>query len=274
MTRAIVYGRVSMIKQKQSGAGEMVQEDDCTDFITRLGYELVGPFLEDEAVSGSKSIEHRPALLEAIGSMKKGDVLVVAKRDRLGRDPMVIYAIEEEVKRKKCRILSAAGEGTADDSPESIFMRRIMDAAAEFERLRLIVRTKGAAAAKRRRGLVTGQLPYGWDPDPASPISESTGRPSGLMENAKEQRILATMERMRAGGVALRAIANDLNEMNVPTKRGLGSEGGRQWSGRWTHSAVDSILRNAPFWRQHVETQTQGEIEGAPVGVGDGPVGD
>src|SRR4051794_8930707 len=77
--RAIVYGRVSMVKQKESGAGEMAQEDDCTAFVERLGYELVGPFLEDEAVSGSKSIDQRPALLEAIGNLRKGDFLVVAK---------------------------------------------------------------------------------------------------------------------------------------------------------------------------------------------------
>lgn len=275
MTRACVYGRVSMMKQKESGAGEAAQEDDCTTFVQQLGYELVGPFLEDEAVSGSKGIEHRPALLEAIGTLRKGDVLVVAKRDRLGRDPMVIYAIEAEVNRKKCRILSAAGEGTADDSPESIFMRRIMDAAAEFERLRLIVRTKAAAAAKRRRGLITGQTPYGWDPDPSSPISASTGRPSSLARNDAEQFTLEMMERMRADGASLRGIANDLNALGIPTKRGLGSEEGRRWSGLWTHTAVDSILRTAPFWRHHVETQqTQGPRQGGAVGDGDRPASD
>jgi site-specific DNA recombinase len=257
MTRAIVYGRVSMIKQKKSGAGELAQEDDCTEFVNRLGYELVGPFLEDEAVSGSKPLSRRPGLLEAVGNLRKGDVLVVAKRDRLGRDPLVIAAIEAEITRKKCRVLSAAGEGTADDSPESIFLRRIMDAAAEFERLRLIVRTKSAAAAKRRRGQRVGQCPYGWDPDPAGPRSEATGRPNRLVAVPAEQAALALMEGWRDEGRTLRAIADEMNARGIPTKRGTGKDGGRRWTGRWTHSAVDSILKAAPHWRAHVESQAE-----------------
>lgn len=59
-------------------------------------------------------------------------MLIVAKRDRLGRDPMVVAMIESAVKRKGARIVSAAGEGTDSDSPTDILMRRMVDAFAEY----------------------------------------------------------------------------------------------------------------------------------------------
>jgi DNA invertase Pin-like site-specific DNA recombinase len=60
-------------------------------------------------------------------------VLLVAKRDRIGRlDPLPMAMIESAVRRKRARIVSAAGEGTENDDPSSILMRRMIDAFAEY----------------------------------------------------------------------------------------------------------------------------------------------
>ena len=47
--------------------------------------QQVDDIFSDEGISGSSSIEKPPGLLGAIASLNKGDILVVAKRDRLGR---------------------------------------------------------------------------------------------------------------------------------------------------------------------------------------------
>ena len=65
--------------------------------------------------------EKRPVLLDAIAALGPGDILMVAKRDRLSRgDPFVTAMIEAAVQRAGARILSAAGEGTESDEPSSI----------------------------------------------------------------------------------------------------------------------------------------------------------
>src|SRR3954471_18853779 len=122
--RAVAYLRVSTDEQAASGAGLHAQLDACRAHADRMAWELVGPFT-DEGVSGAAPLDRRPALIEALAEIGKGDVLIVAKRDRLGRDPIAIATIEAAIGRKKGRVVSAAGQGTEDDGPESILMRRI-----------------------------------------------------------------------------------------------------------------------------------------------------
>src|SRR4051794_29255249 len=161
---AVVYLRVSTEEQSISGAGLNAQLDACRAHAARLGWELAGPApFADEGIGGAVGLDRRPALLDAVAAMETGGVLLIAKRDRLGRDPLVIAMIEAAVRRKKGRIISAAGEGTEDDEPSSILMRRMVDAFSEYERLVIKARTRAALRAKKRRRERTGGVPYGAD---------------------------------------------------------------------------------------------------------------
>lgn len=60
------------------------------------------------------------------------DVLLVAKRHRLGRDVLNVVMIERLVERRGAWVISAAGEGSDDDSPTGKLMRQIIDAFAEY----------------------------------------------------------------------------------------------------------------------------------------------
>jgi DNA invertase Pin-like site-specific DNA recombinase len=142
-------------------------------------------------------------------------VLIVAKRDRLGRDPIVVAMIEAAVVRQGARIASAAGEGTDSDDPTSMLMRRIVDAFSEYERLVIGARTKAALQAKKARGERVGHIPFGYrlaadgvhlEPDP--------------VEQAIRGEILALARQ----GLSLRQIAKALNE------RGTFNRGGRLWN--------------------------------------------
>ena len=114
-------------------------------------------------MSGALSLEKSPGMLNAISILKKGDMLVVAKRDRLGRDPLVVAMIESAIARKGARIVSAAGEGTENnDIPSSILMRRMIDAFGEYERLIIKARTKSALQAKKSKGQRVRHVRYGY----------------------------------------------------------------------------------------------------------------
>ena len=219
----VAYLRVSTDEQAESGAGLAAQYDVCRQHAERCGSLLVGPY-RDEGVSGAAGLDKRPQLLEAITKLSRGDVLLVAKRDRLGRDPIVVAMIEAAIKRRGARVVSVAGEGTEDDNPTSVLMRRIVDAFGEYERLIIAARTRAAMQAKIRRGHCCGAVRYGYN-------LAADGKT--LAENPSEQAVLHVMRDMRARGESLRAIAVALNQQSIPTKGGRAA---------WKHSTVRGIL--------------------------------
>jgi DNA invertase Pin-like site-specific DNA recombinase len=93
---AIAYLRVSTDRQADSGLGLEAQHASIAACAARLGVRLAEVF-SDAGTSGSLTIEDRPVLLDAVASLKRGDVLIVAKRDRLGRDVIAVAMIERLV---------------------------------------------------------------------------------------------------------------------------------------------------------------------------------
>ena len=82
--RVVIYLRVSTDEQAKNKNGLHAQEDAARAYAARLGYEVAGVFA-DAGITGSVGLEHRPALMDAIAALGKGDVLLVAKRDRIGQ---------------------------------------------------------------------------------------------------------------------------------------------------------------------------------------------
>lgn len=149
--RAIAYLRVSTDRQTESGLGLEAQQAAITAAAARLGTAIAQSFT-DAGVSGGAALDDRPGLMAAVQALRRGDVLVCAKRDRLGRDVLNVAMLERLVQRKGARIVSAAGEGTDGTAPADVLMRQMLDAFAQFERALIATRTKAALAAKRRRG--------------------------------------------------------------------------------------------------------------------------
>lgn len=221
---AIAYVRVSTNDQAESGAGLAAQVASITTYAAKSGLTVIGTFT-DAGISGAAGLEDRPGLMAAVAGLRRGDVLVIAKRDRLGRDQMAVLMIEKAVARKGATIVSADGVGNGDD-PGSVFMRQVVDAAAVYERNLIKARTKAALAAKRRAGERTGEVPFGWRLDDA-------GR---LVEDAAEQNVLVRIKACRDAGMSLRQIAAILTESKVATKKG---------GAAWKHTTIKSILDRA-----------------------------
>lgn len=208
--RAIGYVRVSTDKQGESGLGLEAQRATLADAARRLGAELVSVH-EDSGLSGSLGLEDRPGLLAAVSDLRRGDVLLVAKRDRVGRDVVAVALLERLVARKGARVLSAAGEGTESDDPSAVLMRRLLDAFAEHERLLIGARTKAALRAKRARGERAGGIPFGF---------ALAGDGKTLVPEAREQEVIGLVRALRADGMTFRDLARELHARGVRGRTG------------------------------------------------------
>lgn len=222
--KCIGYLRVSTDQQVESGLGLEAQKSACEDCAKKLGSPIT-EFFRDEGLSGALSLEKRPGILNAINALKKEDIFIVAKRDRLGRDPLVLAMIEAAVSRKGARIISAAGEGTDNDDPASCLMRRMIDAFSEYERLIIKARTKAALKAKKDKGQRVGHIPFGYK------LAEDNVH---LVQNELECSVLKKINALRAKKLSIRDTAAVLN------KKGFLNRG----QSKWNHASLHRIMQN------------------------------
>ena len=216
--KAIIYLRVSTEEQN---LGIKAQRKSCQKYLSTEKIACAGEY--QEKITGSAELTKRPALTAAIAALERGDILLVAKRDRLGRgDPLHTAMIESAVRRKGCSIVSVAGEGTEDDEPTSLLMRRMVDAFAEYERLIIGFRTKSALAVKKANGERMGHVPFGY----------KVVKEKNIEECEEEQKILSKMQSLKKEGLSVREIAKYLNNENL-LNRGLKT---------WNHSSVHRMV--------------------------------
>jgi DNA invertase Pin-like site-specific DNA recombinase len=204
---AVSYIRTSTDRQDLSPAA---QRAAVAAWAKRTGVAVAAEHVE--VVSGGAPLEDRPQLLAAIESLREhgAGVLVVAKRDRLGRDPIVSAMAERAAARHGARVVSAAGEGDGDD-PVSVLTRRMVDAFAEFERLIIGARTKAALGAKRARGERVGGVPLG----------QRLGADGVHLEvDPTEAAIVERVRFLRSCGESLRAICARLDREGYRPRSG------------------------------------------------------
>lgn len=218
--KAIAYLRVSTDRQGDSGAGLDAQRAAITAYAAQHGIKIVR--FEQDILSGAKGIEHRLGLASAIASIHKGYALLIAKRDRLGRDQFLSMSLERLVQKKGGVILSADGLGNGDTAGDK-FLKSILDAASSFERDLIRARTRAAMQAKRLNGDFLGKCPFGYQ--------MIDGK---LIADANEQAVIAKIVDARNAGASLREIAAVLTAAATPTKSG---------STIWIHSSITSILK-------------------------------
>lgn len=221
---AIAYTRVSSDKQAESGAGIAAQAAAIKAYAQRAGLDLVESYTDD-GISGAAGIEGRPGLAAAIGRLRRGDVLLIAKRDRLGRDMMTTLTIERAVAKRGASIVSADGVGNGDGAADA-FMRSVMDAAAQFERDLIRARTRAAMAEKRKAGERVGEIPFGW-----SLAADGTLEPVPA-----EQEVLNAIRECREAGLSYPKIAAHLTALGIKTKKGKAT---------WNQSTVRGIVKRS-----------------------------
>ena len=138
----IGYARVSTDEQNLSLQREALKKAGCRKFVS------------DKGVSGQTT--QRGGLDRALKQLKRGDVLVVWKLDRLGRSLRHLIELIENLREKGVGFQSISdGISTTTAGGQLVF--HIMGALAEFERSLIIDRTKARLAAAKRRGKYPGR---------------------------------------------------------------------------------------------------------------------
>lgn len=206
-----IYRRVSTVEQFDSGLGLEAQLVQCQAYAVRQGYEVSGVYTE-EGVSGAAPLSERPALTALFAALPSDSpsVVLVAKRDRLGRDVLLVQLLQAELSRHGARVESAAGEGNGDE-PADKLMRTIIDGFAEFERDSIKARTKAALGVKKTRAERVGQIPYG---------ARLAADGVHLEPDEAEIKTITLARSMAAGGLSYRQIAERLAEMGRFSRAG------------------------------------------------------
>lgn len=218
--------RVSTEEQANSGLGLEAQRSSIAAAAARAKLELASVHA-DEGISGSIEPRKRPALARALEQLGPGDVLLVAKRDRLSRIGIDVQVLERDLRDRDVRILSAAGEGTEHDDAMSWLMRWILDGFAQYEREVTRDRTRKALRAARDRGDRAGAVPFGY----------SAREDGHLVEDLEELTAIALMQMRHALGVSYGAIAR-LLDLRCYRPRG------KRWYAQSVKTILESVKRS------------------------------
>lgn len=148
MSRVFAYCRVSTSDQTTDN---QVQE------IAQAGFAVTAGRVITETISGSVMTSERPGFGLLLNKLEAGDVLVVTKLDRLGRNAMDVRATVEALTGMGVRVHCLALGGVDLTSPAGKMTMAVIAAVAEFERDLLIERTQSGLARAKAEGRALGR---------------------------------------------------------------------------------------------------------------------
>ncbi len=186
MSRTFAYCRVSTTDQTT---------DNQVREIEAAGFAVDPKRVITETVSGSVAAMERKGFSKLMDRLEAGNVLIVTKLDRLGRNAMDLRATVERLAMEGVRVHCLALGGVDLTSAAGKMTMAVIAAVAEFERDLLVERTQSGLSRARAAGKVLG-------------------RPQALTE--EQQRII--MER-RKQGVSLGALAKEYKVSRAAIQR-------------------------------------------------------
>ncbi|CAG9436264.1 Tn3 family transposase ISYps3 (plasmid) [Providencia alcalifaciens] len=178
MSRIFAYCRVSTLEQNIENQKREIES---------AGFKIEPYRIVEEHISGSVAASDRPGFSRLLDKMEYGDVLIVTKLDRLGRNAIDIRKTVEKLSVLNIRVHCLALGGVDLTSPAGKMTMQVISAVAEFERDLLIERTHAGIVRAKREG-------------------KRFGRPPTLNDEQKK----VVIERIQSG-VSISAIAREFN---------------------------------------------------------------
>lgn len=148
MTRAFAYCRVSTADQTTEN---QVRE------IAAAGFAVDQKRVIAETVSGSVAAMERAGFTKLVDRLEAGDVLIVTKLDRLGRNAMDVRATVERLAADGVRVHCLALGGVDLTSAAGKMTMGVIAAVAEFERDLLVERTQAGLTRAKAQGKTLGR---------------------------------------------------------------------------------------------------------------------
>jgi DNA invertase Pin-like site-specific DNA recombinase len=209
--KAIAYIRVSTEEQAREGVSIEAQQEKLRQYAALRDLELVEVIVD--AGESAKNLE-RPGMkrLRALLEQEEDvEHLLVYALDRLTRRLRdLLLLVDDEIEGNGVKLHSIQ-EQVDTSSPAGRAMLQIIGVFAEMERGLISERTKAALAYKREKGERLGTTPLGFiTPEPGADMEPDE---RGL---EAVRLILA----QREAGATYRAIVEQLEAADLPTKRG------------------------------------------------------
>ena len=207
-----IYPRVSTMRQVQEGFSMEAQRDNLTYFANSQGWNVYGDY-GDEGISG-KSVEDRPGVKRLINDikLKKIDIVVLYKFDRLTRDSRDTEDFIELIQNYNILVYALSGGKVDVSTPSGRFNTRILGAAAQFEREQIVDRVVDGFIKKVKKGysLCSSTVTYGYDRPKHQEIQTI---------NPEEAKVVKRIFKLYVNeGKSFTEICDILNSEKVPTK--------------------------------------------------------
>lgn len=148
MSRVFAYCRVST-------AGQTT--DNQISEISGAGFAVDDHRVIGETISGSVAAFGRPQFSRLVDRLENGDVLLVTKLDRLGRNAMDVRATVERLASSGVKVHCLALGGVDLCSAAGRMTMAVIAAVAEFERDLLIERTQSGLLRAKAEGKALGR---------------------------------------------------------------------------------------------------------------------
>ncbi|MBI6918013.1 recombinase family protein [Pseudomonas monteilii] len=150
MSRTFLYCRVSTANQFTEN---QLQE------VKSAGFDVAVGRIFEETISGSIAAGERPVFQKLLERLESGDVLIVTKLDRLGRNAMDVRSTVELLSAAGVRVHCLALGGVDLTSAAGKMTMQVLNAVAEFERDLLIERTQQGLIRAKAEGKKLGRPP-------------------------------------------------------------------------------------------------------------------
>ncbi|MFV0475397.1 MAG: recombinase family protein [Pikeienuella sp.] len=148
MSRTFAYARVSTVEQTPENQVREIQT---------AGFDVEPHRIVTETISGSMAIAQREGFSRLVDKMEKGDVLIVTKLDRLGRDAIDVSTTVARLEEMGIRVHCLALGGVDLTSSAGKMTMNVINAVAQFERDLLIERTQAGLARAKAEGKPLGR---------------------------------------------------------------------------------------------------------------------
>ncbi len=135
--------------------------------IEAAGFQVEPRRIITETVSGSTAIVQRRGFSRLMDKLEAGDILIVTKLDRLGRDAIDVSTTVRTLAEMGVRVYCLALGGADLTSSAGTMTMNVLNAVAQFERDLLIERTQSGLKRAKSEG-------------------KALGRPSTLSEKQKQ----------------------------------------------------------------------------------------
>jgi putative DNA-invertase from lambdoid prophage Rac len=148
VARTFAYCRVSTADQTTEN---QIRE------IASAGFMVDQKRVISETISGSVAAMERAGFAKLLDRLEDGDVLIVTKLDRLGRNAMDVRATVERLATDGVRVHCLALGGVDLTSAAGKMTMGVIAAVAEFERDLLVERTQAGLTRARAEGKILGR---------------------------------------------------------------------------------------------------------------------